>query len=302
MLPTLTSARVERQPPVQLTPDLLRAWPLPVDAEGDKHSRGTVLVVAGSTSCVGPALLAGTAALRMGAGRLQIATVAPVAIGVSLAMPEALVIPLGVDDRGLVSADAAGALEDHLAGARSVLFGPGLDPSGALGPVLERLIEGMASDAVLVADAAAFVALRSIGRSVLARVGGRLVLTPNREELRRLADPRSVSGSEPELGPIVAESYRAVVTSFGNVDSDDGRRWSTSAGAPGLATSGSGDVLAGLVAGAAARRTDPAQAACWATYVHVATALRLGQHMGATSFLARELADEVPFVMAEFEG
>ncbi len=55
---TLTSAHAENQPPVELAMELLRAWPLPLDADGDKHTRGTALVVAGSTTCVGPALLA----------------------------------------------------------------------------------------------------------------------------------------------------------------------------------------------------------------------------------------------------
>ena len=54
-------------------------------------------MIAGSTITAGAALLAGTAALRMGAGRLQIATAEPIAIGVSIAMPEAKVIPLAVD-------------------------------------------------------------------------------------------------------------------------------------------------------------------------------------------------------------
>ncbi len=237
----------------------------------------------------------------MGAGRLQIATVAPVAIGVAIAMPEALVLPLSVDDDGLLGSDAADALAEHLAGASAVLFGPGLDASAALSPVLESIVSLTAPDAVLVADAAAFVALRSVGPEVVRLAGGRLAFTPNRQELCCLADSLSLDASGSELGPIVAEGYRAVVTSFGRVDSGDGRRWSTGLSAPGLATSGSGDVLAGLVAGAAARCTDPAQAACWATYVHIAAALRLGQRMGASSFLARDLLDEIPFVMAELE-
>ena len=59
--------------PTSLTPQLLRDWPLPELREG-KESRGTVLVVGGSRFTPGAVLLAGTAALRAGAGRLQLAT------------------------------------------------------------------------------------------------------------------------------------------------------------------------------------------------------------------------------------
>lgn len=72
-------------------------------------------------------------------------------------------------------------------------------------------------------------------------------------------------------------------------------------GSPGLGTSGSGDVLAGLVVGAAARCGDPAQAACWATYAHTKAADSLARRVGELSFLARELVGEIPAVMAALE-
>src|SRR6187431_3002211 len=66
---------------------LLQSWPLPVDDGSDKYSRGTVLVVGGSTMTPGAVLLAGRAALRMGAGRVQVATAPEVAIPVGVAFP-----------------------------------------------------------------------------------------------------------------------------------------------------------------------------------------------------------------------
>jgi NAD(P)H-hydrate repair Nnr-like enzyme with NAD(P)H-hydrate dehydratase domain len=73
-------------------------------------------------------------------------------------------------------------------------------------------------------------------------------------------------------------------------------------GPPGLGTSGSGDVLAGLVAGAAARGGDPAQAACWATYAHTNAAAGLSAEIGEMSFLASELVAAVPRTLAPFNG
>ena len=76
-----------------ITPRLLRDWPLP-DPRGDKESRGTVLVVGGARFTPGAVLLAGVAALRAGAGRLQLAVNASTAAALSIAVPEAKVVGL----------------------------------------------------------------------------------------------------------------------------------------------------------------------------------------------------------------
>src|SRR3569833_358910 len=76
-----------------ITPHLLRSWPLP-DPQGDKEARGTVLVVGGSRFNPGAVLLAGVAALRAGAGRLQLAVAGETAVALSIAVPEAKVVGL----------------------------------------------------------------------------------------------------------------------------------------------------------------------------------------------------------------
>src|SRR5919202_5116778 len=78
---------------VVITAGLLRGWPLP-DPRGDKQARGTVLVVGGSRFTPGAVLLAGVAALRAGAGRLQLAAHASTAAALSIAVPEAKVVGL----------------------------------------------------------------------------------------------------------------------------------------------------------------------------------------------------------------
>jgi len=75
--------------------------------------------------------------------------------------------------------------------------------------------------------------------------------------------------------------------------------WKITTGYGGLGTSGSGDVLAGEIAGLRARGTSEAQAACWGTHLHAAAADRLASRLGPLGFLARELADELPALMLE---
>jgi len=102
-----------------VTPGLLRGWgPPEPDVSGDKHDRGTVAVVGGATSSPGAVLLAGLAALRAGAGRLQVLTVDTTAVALAVALPEAMVLGLPADASGSLSPDAAEQVSPVLAGLR----------------------------------------------------------------------------------------------------------------------------------------------------------------------------------------
>src|SRR4051812_38533992 len=101
--------RAESRGPELLTPRLLRGWPLPQPSEtGDKESRGRVLVVAGSAELPGTAILASTAALRAGAGKLRIAVVKSIAASIGVAVPESRVFSLPETDHSGINPSAAG--------------------------------------------------------------------------------------------------------------------------------------------------------------------------------------------------
>src|SRR3954454_22729917 len=109
-----------------ITPALLRDWALPVPT-GGKEARGTVLVVGGSRFTPGAVLLAGVAALRAGAGRLQLAVTGSTATALSIAVPEAKVVGLPETDGGSVSGDVPDQLLELAAGADVLAIGSGLD-------------------------------------------------------------------------------------------------------------------------------------------------------------------------------
>ena len=83
------------------------------------------------------------------------------------------------------------------------------------------------------------------------------------------------------------------------VASPGGKVFVNRAGSVGLATSGSGDVLAGVIAGLVARGAEPARAAAWGVYLHALAGERLARRVGPLGFLARELPAEIPPLMAE---
>ena len=102
-----------------------------------------------------------------------------------------------------------------------------------------------------------------------------------------------------------AAAWNAVVALKGAtscIAAPDGRCWTHRSQSPGLGTSGSGDVLAGIIAGLAARGCPPEQAAAWGVALHARAGEVLARRTGSLGYLARELAAEVPAVMQALGG
>ncbi|MCU1635578.1 MAG: yjeF-like protein hydroxyethylthiazole kinaserelated protein [Cryobacterium sp.] len=282
-------------PVESVTPNLLREWALPSGAES-KYDRGRILVIGGSRKTPGAAVLAGLAALRVGAGRLTLAVGESVAVQVAVAVPESGVIGLPETPSGSVSGISADEITRDASQADAILIGSGLDHAGEALTLMRLLLAEGTAEAPVVIDAFALSALPELGDE-LEPWRGRMVLTPNKNEAARLLG-REIETLGDDLARI-ADRYRAVVASFGIVAAPDGSRWDVGSGQAGLSTSGSGDVLAGAIAGILARGASPEQAACWGTHLHAAAGDRLAARIGPTGYLARELLDELPLVLLE---
>jgi ADP-dependent NAD(P)H-hydrate dehydratase len=278
-----------------ITPALLRDWALPVPT-GGKEARGTVLVVGGSRFTPGAVLLAGVAALRAGAGVLQLAAAESTAAALSIQVPEALVVGLPETDDGAVRGDPRELLEGLLAEADVVALGPGLKDIDATRGLLHLVLDAAGPDTALVLDAYALGAL-SHEPDLLVGSGRKVVLTPNLTEARHLLDRAPGDDLDADAARL-ARRYDAVVSLYGHIATPDGRCWREESGDAGLGTSGSGDVRAGLLAGLLSRGTEPAQAACWAAFAHAVSGQRLVPRYGRIGFLARELLDEIPYTLA----
>ncbi|UKA50788.1 NAD(P)H-hydrate dehydratase [Arthrobacter sp. FW305-123] len=303
------STHSDSQDPTLVTPSLLRDWPLPAPGE-DKYSRGAVLVIGGARATPGAALLAGTSALRAGAGKITLAVAESVAVPVGVALPECGSVGLPETPEGSVTGEGLNRISSYLDRADAVLIGPGLDHPDLAESLLRALLEREKSldttddggAPAIVLDAFALGGLVEI-QDDLGPWRGRLILTPNPTEAGILLG-RDVK----DLGADVAEIARrfdAVVSCQGYIsgpsadDPTQSALWKITTGYGGLGTSGSGDVLAGAIAGLRARGTSDAQAACWGTHLHAAAADRLASKLGPLGFLARELADQLPALMLE---
>ena len=285
-------------PPVDalaVTPRLLKDWPLPQpDDGGGKHSRGTVLVVGGAESTPGAVLLAGLAGLRVGAGRLQVATVSATSVALGVTLPEARVVGLAADDLGSLAASTAEEVAGLAERADAVVVGPGLLGKDGVADLLDGLLPALPSDVAVVLDAVALTAL-ALRPAMVDAVRGRAVVTPNGGEAAALLDGEQLTGCD--AAEAIARRYGVAVATQGGAADPDGRLWSDESGGIGLGTSGSGDVLAGVVGGLLARGADPAQAAVFGQYLHATAGDRLTARAGRLGFLARELLDELPPVL-----
>jgi ADP-dependent NAD(P)H-hydrate dehydratase len=287
---------------LEVTPELLRARPLPGLKSGDKEQRGRVLVVAGSTELPGAALLTGTAALRAGAGKLQIATCRGVAIQVGVAVPEARVFAMPETETGAISPESASLLLSRANACSAVVVGPGMVDKDASITLTAALLDGVQGPP-MVLDADAMAGLR-LQRELLHRHRARVVITPHPGEMAGMmklgraeveADPLKVARTAAAMLNVVV-ALKGSCTWIATPESD---ACVFRGGSIGLATSGSGDVLAGIIGGLIARGAEPMLATMWGIYLHGAAAQALAKTQGPVGFLARDLLLEVPRLMAE---
>jgi ADP-dependent NAD(P)H-hydrate dehydratase / NAD(P)H-hydrate epimerase len=289
---------------LQLRP--LRAAMPERPADGNKGTFGTVVIAAGSRRYPGAARLAAEAAARSGAGLITLAApeaIQPLLVAFADATHEPLPAEEGVS--GELDAVAARALLRHLAGsrARSLLVGPGIGHTEATAAFLQHLLAGIEvaenlEALVLDADALNILAQQSDWPS---RVAIPHVLTPHPGEMARLTNMSVEEVQADRLG--VATRYAretdSVVVLKGActvIAAPDGRARISGAATSALAHAGTGDVLAGLIAGLIAQRVEPYDAASAAVYLHAECGRQVAQTYGDAATLASDLLRVLPDV------
>ena len=235
-----------------------------------KGTYGHLLVIAGSRGKTGAAVLAGRAALRMGAGLVTVATPASALSVVARSMPELMTEPLPETPAGTISAAAAGEALALLEGKDALLIGPGLSTNAETAAFVFALLPRVRVPMVIDADGLNIVASR-IG--VLGSLRAPAVLTPHPGEFGRLLglETPEVLDRKLELAPEFAAKRGVVLVLKGHrtlVALPDGRILVNPTGNPGMATGGSGDVLSGLIASEIMQSGDIPMATAAAVFAH----------------------------------
>lgn len=283
---------------------VLREHPLPDHGiDTNKHERGSVLVVGGSRETPGGVLLAGVAALRAGAGRIHLATAQSMVAALAISVPEARVVGLAETVTGALDPDAATALvrSSH---CDALLLGTSALDADATAPVVRGAVERVDAASALVLDAAALARLTdACDFAPLAPVASRTVAMPNPSEMARLLGCDAIEVDDDPDGVLDRAVDRLGVTVLlrgaeTRIATPGGDRFVDRSGHPTLATSGSGDVVAGALTGLLARGADPLTASLWAVHAHATAGRRLAARGLTLGVLARELLDELPAAFA----
>lgn len=275
----------------------------------DKYTRGSVLVVGGSTRFPGAAIMAAKAAARAGAGYVTLAVPEPVANLARTHLLEIPVVGLPADADGTFS-NAARAQVAELAARRSaVLVGPGMCVTGGTVGVVSTLLEGKTP---LVVDADGLNSIARLTNNALdefpelLRRNAPLVLTPHRRELGRLVG--LTGDASPDTLTSALDAARRVVWADGGSEIVVVAKGTATAcvgvevallpkpGPACLATAGSGDVLAGIMAGLLSRGTEtenlPTLTAL-ACEVHGCAASIAQERFGSRGVMAADIIDSV---------
>jgi NAD(P)H-hydrate epimerase len=278
--------------------DLRELIPVPAP-DAHKSTRGRVLVVAGSAGMSGAAILAASAAQRAGAGY------------VTLAVPASL---LDVADAGVTSAVTVGLPETHrralseesvhmvlalAARCDAVVVGPGLGREDATVCAIRDIVA--ACERPMVVDADALNAVAGALELLEAREAP-TVLTPHPGEAARLlgADTAEVNVDRYRSAERLQGTHRAVVVKGArSVIACDGRLAVNMTGNPGMATTGTGDVLAGVVGTLLAQGLGPYEAAVLGAYLHGRAGDLAALRIGPIGLIAEDLTPELPAAVRE---
>ncbi|MBE6470005.1 MAG: NAD(P)H-hydrate dehydratase [Coriobacteriaceae bacterium] len=281
----------------------------------DKYSRGSVLVVAGSSAYPGAAMMAAKAAARAGAGYVAVAAPETCANLIRMALPAIPVIAAPADARGAFGSAARSVICEIAPKYDCVLCGPGMTTAAGCMQVVTGLLE---EDVPLILDADALNCLARVtidgieSTPELYRREAPLIMTPHHRELSRLSGAEKVGGladAVREAQRIVwaAGSSNLVVLAKGPTTAAVGveRVLLPPAGPVALATAGSGDVLAGILAGVIA--TAAAEPESWellcsyAVAIHSDAGYAAASALGPRSVIATDLIEVIGSAMQMVE-
>ncbi len=270
------------------------------EADSHKGTYGTLLSVCGSYGMAGAAILAARAAMRCGTGLVIAAlpeSIYPIA---GAALPEVVFAPLAEQSTAAIVKELA----PHLQKSTALLIGCGLGNTSATARLTEALLTAATCPIVLDADGIN-VAAQHI--SILETAHAPLILTPHPKELSRLLHTtvEQIGADRQAAAKTAAARFNAVVVLKGHqtvVAAPNGTTFVNQTGNPGMAVAGSGDVLAGMIAGFVAQGLPLFDAARCGVYLHGAAgdlaAARLSQH----AMLPTDILDELGALFLQLES
>ncbi len=258
--------------------------------DAHKGDFGKILLLCGCKGYTGAAALAAMGALRVGAGLVYLGVPECIYAIEASKLTEAIVLSLP-DEKGKLSCNAIEQIDTLLPQMDCVLVGPGLGQSDGTLAVVSHILKEYPGPVVLDADG---INLLASHKDLLCGRTGVTILTPHEGEFKRLSDTLSRGREQAaadlanELGLIVLlKGMRSVIT--------DGKKcYINLTGNPGMAVGGSGDVLAGMIAGLIGQHFEPLTATAVAAWLHGASGDLCAKKYGQYSMLPSDMLSVLP--------
>ncbi|MDO4581937.1 MAG: NAD(P)H-hydrate dehydratase [Bacillota bacterium] len=282
--------------------DFCRRWLKPRAREAYKGDFGHVLLVAGSATMPGAAILAGRGALKMGAGKLTAALPPDCRVSFTTRLPEAMLLNVEAAPDGGFSSAGVNMICNFA--ASSVLIGPGMGREQTTVDFIRELIPRL--DLPLVLDADALFAVCGALR-LLRNYQKPLVITPHAGEMAKLlgVSAEDVQANRIEAAEGFARQTDTVVVLKGAgtvIATPEGRIFINDTGNPGMATGGSGDVLAGMVATLLGQGLNAAAAAACAVWLHGHAGDVAAGGVLEAGMVAGDIAEALPYALSDVAG
>jgi hydroxyethylthiazole kinase-like uncharacterized protein yjeF len=284
-----------------VTPEMVRSWLPPRPPDAHKGTFGKAMIVAGSANYTGAAYLAGAAATRAGAGLVTLALPAAIHAAVAARLAEATYLPLP-DELGDIAAGAARVLVGQSRGYDALLLGPGLGRQQETAAFVESLLGFVGAEEnegpPLIVDADGLNILAEI-ENWSERLPPEGILTPHPGEMARLmgCTTRDVQADRVAVAQSRAAAWRQVVVLKGAytvVAAPDGRTAIEPFANPGLATAGTGDVLAGTIVALRAQGLGAFEAAAAGAYLHGLAGELARMEIGVVGMVAGDVLTHLP--------
>lgn len=289
---------------IRIDDRLIRTLLPPRRAESHKGDYGRALLVCGAMGYTGAPYFAATGAVRSGAGLVDLAIPEPIWAVEAGKMAEAMVHPLPANAEGMVSTAAIRPLLKRLASANVLLAGCGMGRSADVEQVVCALLDAARVPVILDADGINAVARH---KDKIRNAAAPVVLTPHMGELRRLLGEDVVKDGESraEAAVRIAADWNVILVMKGHrtlVADPTGRVYENTTGNPGMARGGSGDALAGILAGLLAQGIPPTEAAAAAVYLHGLAGDLARDDRGEIGMTVTDLLDRLPDAFVRCRG
>lgn len=286
-----------------LTDKLVQTFIKPRPREVFKGSFGYLLAIGGSIGMSGAIIMTAQAALKSGAGIVTAAVPESILNIVAGATPEVMTIPLPQTMAAQISTAAVPQLINYMHKATVCTIGPGMGRYPEARDIVSLILKE--SDLPVVIDADGLIALKD-DISMLTNRSAPVVLTPHPGEFAQLTTltVEEVQENRIEVAREFAQKWDVILVLKGNktiVALPDGEVFVNLTGNPGMATAGSGDVLAGIIGGFIAQGLEAANAALVGVYIHGLTGDRAVLDQGQRGMVAGDLIKYLPGVIREFE-